>query len=127
MAAEDIINAMWLFQSQQLDRIESNINLLNRRIYKMAIDLAKVSDAEHKLVGKVDSLLALNSSQSAALKDLADQLSAAIAAGTDTSVIQAAIDQLADDMETESAKIDAATPTAAPVVDAPQPEATPVA
>lgn len=96
--------------AERLARIEEMLGeVIDNQEIEM-IDTSKIVAAVAAEKTKVDSLIALAKGQSAAMKDLAAQLAAAIAANDPAAMaqVQADLDKAADDLGTETAAVDAA-------------------
>lgn len=76
----------------------------------MVVDLARITAAVHRLVPEVEALLAEREVTKAKLADIAAQLALALADNDPAAVAaaQQAVNQLADDLDTEAGKVEAA-------------------
>jgi fatty acid-binding protein DegV len=95
------------------ERLDGILHLLGRISHKqdlLMIDTSKLIASVSAAKGKVDSLIALATAQSTAMKDLAKQLADAIAAGDPAALaqVQADLDKAATDLDAESAAVQAA-------------------
>ena len=96
--------------ADQLSWIIRGIGTIIRNMEKLMIDTSKVLAAVAAEKTKVDSLIALANGQTAAMKDMASKLAAAIAANDPAAMaqVQADLDKAADDLSTETAAVSAA-------------------
>mgnify|MGYP001571215445 CR=1 FL=1 len=95
---------MWPFRhrsSLETHIIEFAINVMDRRIQTMSIDVTRLTDAVSASVAKTEELRASN----AALTEKVAELTAKVAAAGDPVADQAAVDAQAEALAAETAKV----------------------